>query len=135
MRWVRSVKKRMLLGEVEPRSSTQSGVSLSQTRARAARPLERRVSFCGSCGVAASVPPDEPRKSFMKFCVTDAITLTRGHHQRELLSGSLFRLALNVELALKVCALFDGNPLRSDLASHRGRLAQLDAIAGLQVAL
>ena len=37
------------------------------------RPLERRVSFCTGCGVSACVPLDEPRKSFMKFCVTDAI--------------------------------------------------------------
>ena len=40
-------------------------------------PLERRVSFCSACADWDSEPLDEPRNSFMKFCVTDAITLNR----------------------------------------------------------
>ena len=55
-----------------PRSSTHKGVSESQRRESSPSPLERRVSFWAVCGVSCGAPPDE-RKSFMKFCVTDAI--------------------------------------------------------------
>src|ERR1035441_5237585 len=63
----------MFAADVEPRSSTHSGVSASHTRESSPRLLERRVSFWAPCAVVASVQPEEPRKNFMKFWVTDAI--------------------------------------------------------------
>src|SRR5579864_6548564 len=113
----------MLEGEVEPRSSTQSGVSTFHKRESSPRPLERRVSFSAECEVAVSDVPDEPRKSFMKFCVTDAITLTRGVRRRKLLSRSLFRLALNVDLTLQVGTFLNRDPLRADIPADDGGLA------------
>src|SRR5216684_320153 len=62
----------MLFGEVEPKSRTQSPSADSQARDNSPIPLERRVSFCELCAGVVS-GPDEPRKSFMKFCETDEI--------------------------------------------------------------
>src|SRR5271165_740165 len=125
----------MLAGEVDPRSSTQSGVSTFHKRESSPRPLERRVSFSAAWDVVASDEPDEPRKSFMKFCVTDAITLTRGDRRRKLLSRSLLRLTLNINFTLQVGALLNRNPLRGDIPGNNGGLAQLNPVAGLYVAL
>src|ERR1035437_2417988 len=81
----------MLAADVEPRSSTHSGVSASHARESAPRPLERRVSFWAACGVVASVPPDELRKSFMKFWVTDAIRPARRLAQDDFYAKTLNR--------------------------------------------
>src|SRR5215472_12209151 len=67
----------MLVADVDPRSRMHRLFSVSQVRASSPRPLERRVSFCDVCvGEGVCGPPDEPRKSFMKFCVTDAIPIS-----------------------------------------------------------
>src|SRR3984957_15264660 len=74
MRWPDSGTYLIFGGDVEPRSSTHNGVSVSQLRATSPSPLERRLSRCEVCAdEVGSGPPDEPRKSFMKFWVTDAI--------------------------------------------------------------
>src|SRR2546427_2946439 len=107
----------MLGAEVEPRSRTHRLFSVSlfsvslfsvpQVRASSPRPLERRVSLCDACaGEFASGPPDEPRNSFMKFCVTDAIITSL-----LLLRGFCFRFPLDIDLAFKVSAFFDGDTL------------------------
>src|SRR5579863_1750207 len=62
----------MLVAEVDPRSSTHRPWADSQVRDSSLKPLERRVSFCAPCPGMVSAP-DEPRKSFMKFCETDDI--------------------------------------------------------------
>src|SRR5271157_1352798 len=62
----------MLVGEVDPRSRMQRSSAVSQRRDNSPRPLERRVSFGEPCAGTVS-GPDEPRKSFMKFCETDDI--------------------------------------------------------------
>src|SRR5712671_2462697 len=62
----------MLCGDVDPKSRTQSPSADSQLRDSSPRPLERRVNFCEPCAGVVS-GPDEPRKSFMKFCETDDI--------------------------------------------------------------
>src|SRR6266702_1033574 len=147
----------MLVAEVEPRSRTHIGRSASHARESSPSPLERRVSFWAACGVAVSAPLDEPRKSFMKFCVTDAIrpytppgprrrypnpsidissnTLTHGAGSWELLSCGFLRFALNVDFAFEVGAFFNRNPLRGNVAGNHGGLAQFDAVAGHYVAL
>jgi hypothetical protein len=68
-----------LAAEVEPTSRTQIGSSDCSVRDTAPSPLERRVSRCvvdtdlvPSPGMVA-----EPRKSFMKLCVTDAMANSR----------------------------------------------------------
>src|SRR5208282_2035851 len=125
----------MLAGEVEPRSRTQMGVSPSQRRESSPSPLERRVSFWTACAVAVSVPPDEPRKSFMKFWDTDAINLTCADDQEKLLSCGLFRLALNVDFTFQVGAFLNRDALRGDVAGNDRRLAQFHPVAGHHIAL
>src|SRR5260370_15953725 len=66
----------MLWGEVDPKSRTQRPWADSQVRDNSPRPLERRVSFCEPCAGTVS-GPDEPRKSFMKFCETDNILTSK----------------------------------------------------------
>src|SRR5689334_16102848 len=63
------------------------------------------------------------------------ITLTRRTGQQKLLPRCLLRFALNIDLALQVGAFFNRNALRADVAGHDGRLAQLNPVAGLHVAL
>ena len=66
-------------GEVDPISKTQIGSSDCHVRATAPSPLERRVSRCDMGTVLAPCPGTvaEPRKSFMKLCVTDAMVNSR----------------------------------------------------------
>src|SRR5580692_7027669 len=70
MRCPFSVKFRMLVAEVDPRSRMHNPSADSHERDNSARPLDRRVSFCMACAGRVS-GPDAPRKSFMKFWETD----------------------------------------------------------------
>src|SRR5215469_18125708 len=69
----------MLVGEVEPISRTQSGSSEASVRDNSPSPLERRVSrlLPGSGCSPCPGTGEEPRKSFMKPLVTDAISNSR----------------------------------------------------------
>src|SRR5215467_7272710 len=69
----------MLAGEVEPMSSTHSGSSEASVRDNSPSPLERRVSrlLPGSGRSPCPGTGEEPRKSFMKPLVTDAISNSR----------------------------------------------------------
>src|SRR5213082_2208307 len=64
MRCPRWVKKRMLLAEVAPISSTQSGSSDLKVRESSAMALDRRLIRCGVFGAGGSA--DVLRKNFMR---------------------------------------------------------------------
>src|SRR6516164_4713003 len=69
----------MLVGDVEPISSTHSGSSDARVRDNSPSPLERRVSRL-LAGPGCSPCPgtgEKPRKNFMKPLVTDAISTSR----------------------------------------------------------
>src|SRR5208337_1468683 len=61
----------MLLAEVAPMSSTHNPSSEFNRRETSPMPLDRRVSFCGTAGVAVWF--EELRKNFIRLSETDAI--------------------------------------------------------------
>jgi hypothetical protein len=65
------VKKRILLAEVAPISRTQSASCEFKSREISPMPLERRVSFCGTAGLAVWL--EELRKNFITLSETDGI--------------------------------------------------------------
>src|SRR5581483_5004326 len=80
----------MLLGEVDPRSRTQSGVSEAKLRANSPRPLDRRVSFCPLAPAASAPALDDDLKNRMRLSDTDAI---ESSWRPSLLSAAIYYIA------------------------------------------
>src|SRR5580692_8302371 len=143
----------MFAGEVEPRSSTHKGVSVSQVRATSPSPLERRASLCELCADGGgSGRPNEPRKSFMKFWVTDAIQFRETEsrlcspvyaraRKRTPAPTNLFLFrfailrAVNIDFPFEVRTFFNGNAARGNVAGDHRRFSQFDLLAGLHISL
>jgi hypothetical protein len=76
------VKKRMLLGEVEPRSSTHRVFSELEfsNREISPMPLDRRVSFCGTAGPAVWF--EELLKNLITLSETDVMSKQSAHNDQ-----------------------------------------------------
>src|SRR5208282_434137 len=130
----------MLLGELEPRSSTHSAFSELEfsNREISPMPLDRRVSFCGTAGPAVWF--EELLKNLIRLSETDAMSnglcsttgaqrpvhngpCTGSRHQPAILRrcGPRFSaLFLNIDLPFQERALFNGDALRGHIARYHG---------------
>jgi len=82
--WPLPVKKRMLLAEVAPTSSTHKPSCEFSTRAISPTPLDRRLNFCGVEGAAVGF--EELRKNFIKLSETVGIDHCRWSRDRSVSS-------------------------------------------------
>src|SRR5208337_2354803 len=132
------VKKRMLLAEVEPMSSTHSPspeVEFSN-REISAMPLDRRVSLCRTAGPAVCF--EELQKNFITLSETSGIDrrsmrpVARWARHFSRRGGPRFSgLFLNIDLPFQERALFNGDALGGQVASYHRRLSQVHAIGGV----
>src|SRR5580704_18293557 len=119
MRCPIAAKCRIFPAEVAPISRMQSPSCDDQMRATSANPLERRVNLCAALSFVSGVC-DDPRNSFMNARVS---------HSRKTPTELLRALSADIDFALQVCTLFNGNPLGRDIPHHHRRLTQVNPVA------